>query len=156
MCESILKGGSCRQTLTAAFRCRLHHHWTKWAAQITLLFLSPAAFRWTCRRYLLLMLSNERPKWSYYSSSHSSCYTSGRNTRQNGDPDCSGSSSPHYSTCLAFSRYMQTSLLPLLVSYWTFSLSGFSFHSFFVTLSLLKGMKSRGTGTEKRKSAIFG
>lgn len=31
-------------------------------------------------RYLPLMLANERPKWSYYCSSHSAPYTSGRNT----------------------------------------------------------------------------
>lgn len=33
-----------------------------------------------CGRYLPLMLANERPKWSYHSSSHSAHYTSGRTT----------------------------------------------------------------------------
>lgn len=33
-----------------------------------------------CGRYLPLMLANERPKWSYYSNSHSAHYTSGRST----------------------------------------------------------------------------
>lgn len=51
------------------------------------------------------MFTNERPKWSYYSSSHSSCYTSGRNTWQNGDSDCSGSNSTHYSTLLALPHH---------------------------------------------------
>lgn len=72
-----------------------------------------------CRRYFPLMLANERPKWSYYSSSHSSRYTSGKNTRQNRDPDCSGSSSAHYSTCLALPHLHGTCFLfhPHFLSY---------------------------------------
>lgn len=75
---------------------------------------------------MLLMLVNERPKWSYYSSSPSSGYTSGRNTQQNGEPDCSGSNSAHYSTCLALPCYMGVSFFFIILSYLSSFLSAFT------------------------------
>ena len=53
-------------------------------------FSPPGTFKGSVR-YLPLMRTNERPKWSYYTASHNRDHTSGENTLQNGARDCSGS-----------------------------------------------------------------
>lgn len=50
----------------------------------------PGSFKGTVR-YLPLMRTNEGPKWSYYKASLNRNNTSGENTLQNGERDCSGS-----------------------------------------------------------------
>lgn len=71
----------------------------------------PGSFKGTVR-YLPLMRTNEGPKWSYYKASLNRDNTSGENTLQNGERDCSGSSvliTQHNLSCF-FSHMFSLSL----------------------------------------------
>lgn len=71
----------------------------------------PGSFKGTVR-YLPLMHTNEGPKWSYYKASLNRDNTSGENTLQNGERDCSGSTvliTQHNLSCF-FSHMFSLSL----------------------------------------------
>lgn len=73
----------------------------------------PGSFKATVR-YLPLMRTNEGPKWSYYKASLNRDNTSGENTLQNGERDCSGSTvliTQHNLSCF-FSHMFSLFLCP--------------------------------------------
>lgn len=89
----------------------------------------PGSFKATVR-YLPLMRTNEGPKWSYYKASLNRDNTSGENTLQNGERDCSGSTvliTQHNLSC--FFSHMFSPSLSMSLHFLLFFLSPTCTHS---------------------------
>lgn len=117
----------------------------------------PGSFKATVR-YLPLMRTNEGPKWSYYKASLNRDNTSGENTLQNGERDCSGSTvliTQHNLSCFfshMFSPSLSMSLHFLLFFLFT-NMHTFT-HSFSPPPSLFSSAKSLVSAGAHARSRI--
>lgn len=116
----------------------------------------PGSFKATVR-YLPLMRTNEGPKWSYYKASLNRDNTSGENTLQNGERDCSGSTvliTQHNLSCFFSHMFSLSFYVPPPLTLFPFTNMHTFTHSFSPPPSLFSSAKSLVSAGAHARSRI--